>query len=219
MGINAATLPHLFFQQAKTQRDRIALRRKEFGIWNHITWDEYGKMVKKTAAGLIHAGLQPGDRVAILGDNRPEWLVCHVAAMAIGCVTCGVYSTNAPEQVAYVMGHSESKLLFVENEEQVDKVLQIYKDLEKLKNVVVWDPKGLWGFSHEGIMFWNEFLEQGDAYLQDNHKKSDRKASSPIESLIRQRSSQTGDKQASGSRLKKSRLCDCHGFSYVWRLA
>jgi long-chain acyl-CoA synthetase len=143
------------------------LRRKEFGIWNRITWDEYGKMVKRTAAALIHAGLQPGDPVAILGDNRPEWLVCHVAAMAIGCVTCGVYSTNAPEQVAYVVGHSESKLLFVENEEQVDKVLQIYKDLAQLKKVVVWDSKGLWGFSHEGIMFWDEFLEQGDGHLKD----------------------------------------------------
>jgi long-chain acyl-CoA synthetase len=168
MGINAATFPHLFFQQVNTQRDRIALRRKEFGIWNRITWDEYGKMVKKASAGLIRAGLQAGDRVAILGDNRPEWLVCHLATMAISCVTCGVYSTNAPEQVAYVVGHSESKLLFVENEEQVDKVLQIYKDLEQLKKVVVWDPKGLWGFTHEGIMFYDEFLEQGDAYLKDS---------------------------------------------------
>ena len=168
MGTTAATLPHIFFQQAKDRRHRIALRRKEFGIWNRITWDEYGKRVKKTAAALIHAGLQPGDRVAILGDNRPEWLVCHVAAMAIGCVTCGVYSTSAPEGVAYVIGHSESKLLFVENEEQVDKILQIYKDLKQLKKVVVWDPKGLWGFSHEGIMFWDEFLEQGDGHLKDN---------------------------------------------------
>ena len=168
MGNNAATLPHIFFQQTSDRRHKIALRRKEFGIWNRVTWDEYGKMVKKAAAGLIQAGLQPGDPVAILGDNRPEWLVCHVAAMAIGCVTCGVYSTNAPEQVAYVVGHSESKLLFVENEEQVDKVLQIYKDLEQLKKVIVWDPKGLWGFTHEGIEFWDEFLEQGEAYLKEN---------------------------------------------------
>ena len=167
MGIDTATFPHLFFQQVKTRRNRIALRRKEFGIWNRISWDEYGKRVKKTAAGLIGAGLESGDRVAILGDNRPEWLVCLLATMSIGCVTCGVYSTNAPEQVAYVVGHSESKLLFVENEEQVDKVLQIYPDLEQLKKVVVWDPKGLWGFSHEGIMFYDAFLEQGEAYLKD----------------------------------------------------
>jgi long-chain acyl-CoA synthetase len=165
MGIETATFPHLFFRQVKTHRNRIALRRKEFGIWNRITWDEYGKMVRKTSAGMIRTGLQPGDRVAILGDNRPEWLVCHMATMAIGCVTCGVYSTNAPEQVAYVVGHSESKLLFVENEEQVDKILQIFSDLKQLKQVVVWDPKGLWGFTHEGIMFYDDFLKHGDEYL------------------------------------------------------
>ena len=140
MGIDAATFPHLFFKQVDTQRDRIALRRKEYGIWNRITWHEYGQMVNETAAGLISAGLQPGDRVAILGDNRPEWLICHLAAMTIGCITCGVYSTNSPEGVAYVVGHSESKLLFVENEEQVDKVLQILTDLPQLKKVMVWDP-------------------------------------------------------------------------------
>ncbi|MCP4626186.1 MAG: long-chain fatty acid--CoA ligase [bacterium] len=167
MGIEATTFPHLFFQQVNTHRNQTALRRKEYGIWNRITWHEYGQMVQKTAAGLIQFGLQPGDRVAILGDNRPEWLVCHLATMTIGCVTCGIYSTNAPEQVAYVVGHSDSKLLFVENEEQVDKVLQIYKDLEQLISVVVWDPKGLWGFTHEGIMFYDEFLEQGDVYLKD----------------------------------------------------
>jgi len=168
MGIDTATFPHLFFQQVNAHRHRIALRRKEFGIWNRITWNQYGTMVKQTAAGLIQNGLQPGDRVAILGDNRPEWLVCHMATMAIGCVTCGVYSTNAPEQVAYVVGHSDSKLLFVENEEQVDKVLQIYSDLKQLKKVVVWDPKGLWGFSHEGIIFYDAFLKQGDEYLQQH---------------------------------------------------
>ncbi|MHC4457130.1 MAG: AMP-dependent synthetase/ligase [Planctomycetota bacterium] len=160
-----STFPHLFFQQVTRQNDRIALRRKEYGIWNRITWSEYGQMVREAASGLISIGLQPGDRVAILGDNRPEWLVCHLAAMTVGCVTCGIYSTNAPEQVAYVTGHSDSRLLFVENEEQVDKVLQILSELE-LKNVVVWDPKGLWGFSHEDIIFYDEFIAKGRAHLK-----------------------------------------------------
>ena len=66
MGTTAATLPHIFFQQAKNRHNRIALRRKEFGIWNRTTWDEYGKMVKKVSAGLIQAGMRPGDPVAIL---------------------------------------------------------------------------------------------------------------------------------------------------------
>ena len=161
------SFPALFFHQVEAQEDRIALRRKEYGIWNRITWKEYGRMVQEAAAGLLHAGLERGDRVAILGDNRPEWLVCHLASMTIGCVTCGVYATSAPDQIAYVVGHSDARILFVENEEQVDKVLQILPELD-LRSVVVWDPKGLWGFSHEAIIFFDEFMDQGRRYLEAN---------------------------------------------------
>ena len=119
------------------------------------------------AAGLITLGLEPGNRVAILGDNRPEWLICHLAAMSAGGVTCGVYPTSAAEQVAYVVGHSESKILFVENEEQVDKVLQILPDLD-LAQVVIWDPKGLWGFSHPKLIFFDEFLQQASEKLKED---------------------------------------------------
>ena len=165
MEARAASFPALFFQQVQAQGDRVALRRKEYGIWNRISWRDYGQKVREAAAGLIAMGLERGDRVAILGDNRPEWLICHLATMTIGCVTCGVYSTSAPDQVAYVVGHSESEILFVENEEQVDKVLQILPELN-LKKVVVWDPKGLWGFSHPGIIYFDEFMAQGRAYLE-----------------------------------------------------
>ncbi len=165
MGTSMASFPALFFQQVEAQKDRVALRRKDYGIWNRISWREYGQKVREAAAGLLAIGLERGDRVAILGDNRPEWLICHLAIMTIGCVTCGVYPTSASEQVAYVVGHSESTVLFVENEEQVDKVLQILDKLN-LKQVVVWDPKGLWGFSHTIIIFFDEFMEQGRNYLE-----------------------------------------------------
>ena len=165
METQAATFPHLFFRQVNNQQQRIALRRKDYGIWNRITWQQYGQMVQEVAAGLISSGLERGDRVAILGDNRPEWLICHLATMSIGCVTCGIYSTSASDGVAFVAGHSESKVLFVENEEQVDKVLQIMPEL-KVKIVVVWESKGLWGFSHERIIFYDEFIAKGKAFLQ-----------------------------------------------------
>jgi long-chain acyl-CoA synthetase len=165
----AESFPALFFKQVENKHDRVALRRKEHGIWKRMTWKEYGSRVQKAAAGLLALGLGPGDRVAILGENRPEWLICHLAVMSIGCVTCGVYSTSAPEQVAYVLGHSESKLLFADNEEQVDKVLQVLPKLN-LKRVVVWDPKGLWGFSHPDIVFFDEFMEEGKQYLREHPK-------------------------------------------------
>jgi long-chain acyl-CoA synthetase len=165
MGKMVESFPALFFQQVEAQNDRVALRRKDYGIWNRVSWKQYGQKVRVAAGGLLAIGLEPEDRVAILGDNRPEWLICHLAIMTIGCATCGVYPTSAAEQVAYVVGHSESTVLFVENEEQVDKVLQIFSELS-LKQVVVWDPKGLWGFSHPSIIFFDEFMKQGKEYLK-----------------------------------------------------
>ena len=179
------SFPALFFEQVEAQQDRIALRRKEYGVWKRITWKEYGRMVQEAAAGLLDAGLGTGDRVAILGDNRPEWLICHLAAMTIGCVTCGVYATSAPEQIAYVVGHCEARILFVENEEQVDKVLQILPQLNLVK-VVVWDSKGLWGFSHEALGFFDEFMALGRRYLEEHPKSvSDRmEAIDPLDTAM-----------------------------------
>ena len=164
MAVQAASFPALFFQQVERQKDRVALRKKDYGIWNRITWEEYGQLVRQAAAGLLAYGLERGDRVAILGENRPEWLICHLGTMTAGGATCGVYPTSAAEQVAYVVGHSESKVLFVENEEQVDKVLEIVDDL-KVAQVVVWDSKGLWGFTHPKIIFFDEFMDKGREYL------------------------------------------------------
>lgn len=162
------TVPEVFFTQVDRKKDAVALRHKQYGVWKPVSWTEYGQQVREVAAGLIALGLQPGDRVAILGDNRPEWLVCHLACMSTGGVTCGVYPTSAPDQIAYVIGHSESKILFVENEEQVDKVLQILDQLTEVKQIVVWDPKGLWGFSHERVIFFDQFLENARAKVKSN---------------------------------------------------
>jgi long-chain acyl-CoA synthetase len=163
----ATNFPALFFQQVDRFKDRVALRHKDYGIWNRVTWNEYGQQVRETAAGLLALGVEPGDRVAILGDNRPEWAICHLAAMTAGGSTCGVYPTSSAEEIEYVVGHSESKVLFVENEEQVDKILQIIDNL-KVTRVVVWDPKGLWGFSHERIIFFDEFIEKAREHLHDH---------------------------------------------------
>lgn len=165
MQTRTGSFPELFFRQADRLKDRVALRHKEYGIWKRISWHEYGEKVKEVAAGLVALGLAPGDRVAILGDNKPEWLFCDLGAMTAGGVTCGVYPTSAPEQVAYLLTHSEARVLFAENEEQVDKVLQILPEVD-VSQVIVWDAKGLWGFSHEKIMFFEDFLKLGKDYLQ-----------------------------------------------------
>ena len=182
-GVN--NVPELFFKQVDRLRDRVALRHKDYGIWHRISWKEYGQKVEEVAAGLIASGLSKGEYVAILGDNRPEWLICHIATMTAGGATCGIYPTSAPEQIFYVVNHSEAKILFVENEEQVDKILQILPQLD-LKEVVVWDPKGLWGFSHPKILFYDQFLEKGKANLQADPEcvKEKMKAIDPEETAM-----------------------------------
>jgi len=172
MGSPPTTFPALFFHQVENQKGREALRRKEYGIWNSITWQEYGQRVRETAAGMVSLGAEPGDFIAILGDNRPEWLFCHLGAMSIGCVTCGIYPTSAPKGIHYVLDHSEAGILFLQDEEQLDKVLEILADTS-LKQVVVWDPKGLWGFSHEKIIFFDAFRDQGASYLKTHPQSVD----------------------------------------------
>jgi long-chain acyl-CoA synthetase len=165
--VRAVNFPTLFFEQANRLNARVALRYKDYGIWHRISWAEYATEVREVAAGLISLGVGHGDRVSILGENRPEWLFCDLAAMSIGAVTCGIYTTSAPEQVAYIVGHSESKIIFIENEEQVDKILQILPEVN-LKKVIVWDNKGLWGFSQDKVAFYEDFLKESKAYLRDN---------------------------------------------------
>jgi long-chain acyl-CoA synthetase len=166
MAQQAKHFPELFFRQAERKGDAVALRRKEFGIWNRISWRQYAQNVKKVAAGLIALGFKKGDKVAILGENRPEWVYCSMGAMTAGGVATGIYPTSASDQVEYIVNHSEAKALFVENEEQVDKVLEILPQIDITK-VIIWDSKGLWGFEQENLVYFQDFLKLGEDLLKE----------------------------------------------------
>jgi long-chain acyl-CoA synthetase len=163
----SGTLPELFFFQVSERGDRPALRYKDLGIWQVVSWREYGDAVRSVAAGLLAFGLRPQENVAILGENRPEWLYCHLGIQTAHGVTCGIYPTSAPEQIQYLLNHSEARLTFIENEEQLDKVLPILPTT-RVEQLVVWDPKGLWGFADERVIFFEDFLKQGKSFL-DGH--------------------------------------------------
>ena len=160
MADTARSVPALFAQRVAQQGDRLAIRFKEYGIWHRVTWREYGEEVRKVAAALLAFGLRHQENVAVLAENRPEWLYCHLGIQTVGGVTVGIYPTSAPEQVRYLLNHSEARLLFVENEEQLDKILAIAAQT-KLERIVVWDAKGLWGFTDERVSFFDDFLKQG----------------------------------------------------------
>jgi long-chain acyl-CoA synthetase len=168
--VAARTLPELFFAQAGRRADRLALRHKAFGIWHRVSWTEYAEEVRKVAAGLLAFGLRRSESVAVLGDNRPEWLYCHLGIMAAGGRTCGIYATSSPEQVRYLLNHSEARLLFLENEEQLEKALTILGET-RVERVVIWDAKGLWGFTDPRVAFFDDFRKEGQLY-RERHPES-----------------------------------------------
>jgi len=168
----ARTLPELFFAQVRAQGTALALRHKVHGIWQRVSWAEYGDAVRRAAGGLLAMGMTPGERVAILGDNRPEWLYCHLGTMAAGGSTCGIYATSSPEQIRYLLQHSGARCLFLENEEQLEKVLTVV-DETAVERIVVWDGKGLWGFTDERVTFFEDFLKQGQTLLETRPERLD----------------------------------------------
>lgn len=172
MQLKAKAIPHAFFEQTEKYRGRIALRHKQYGIWNKVTWGDYGKKVRQVAAAILSLELSREQTVCILGDNRPEWLICHMAVMSAGMCTCGIYPTSSTDEIRYIIDHSEARLLFVENEEQLDKILDILPELD-LNLIVVWDEKGLWGYTHPKVVFFSEFVRRAEAYLGDHPRAVD----------------------------------------------
>jgi len=165
MDAQGTTLPALFAQRVAELGDRLALRYKEYGIWHRVSWRRYGEEVNKVAAALLAFGLRSQENVAVLGENRPEWLYCHLGIQTARGVTCGIYPTSAPEQIKYLLNHSEARLIFLESEEQLDKVLTVVGET-RVERVVVWDAKGLWGFTDERVIFFDDFLKQGMAFAE-----------------------------------------------------
>ena len=162
----ADTLPAQFLETAGKRPDAIALRRKEFGLWKGITWREYETQVRAVTGALLEWGVQPGESVSLLGENRPEWVISDVGIQMACAVTAAIYATNASDGVRYVIDHSDSRIILLENAEQLDKVLEVRQSLPKLERIVVMDLKGLQGFSDAMVVSFEAMLETGRKWLQ-----------------------------------------------------
>ncbi len=161
------TVPKVFNATVKKYSDRVAMRKKELGIWHDISWSEYYQKARYIGSALASMGVQKGDCVSIIGDNCTEWIIADMGIQGIGAVSVGVYSTNAWAQVEYVLANSESKIFFVENEEQLDKWLMFKDRVPFLKKVVVWDVDGLRSFKDPMVMTFSELLEAGKKASED----------------------------------------------------
>lgn len=133
------TVARRFSDQVARSGDRTAMRFRDANAWQEISWREYGSRVRETALGLAALGVSPRDCVALLSGNRPEWHIADVATMCAGARTVPIYLTSSPSQIAYVAGHSESKVIFVGNEEMLQKVEKERGELPALTNAVIFD--------------------------------------------------------------------------------
>jgi len=162
------TVPSRFLKAVDRWGERVALRKKEYGLWHDISWNEYYRNVRHVACALMAMGLQKGDRAAIIGDNCPEWVYADLGIQCCGAAATGVYATSAWPQVQYVVTNSDAKFFFVENEEQLDKWLHFRADAPALKKVIVWDTEGLRRFKDPLVMSFDELLEMGRRVAAEN---------------------------------------------------
>jgi long-chain acyl-CoA synthetase len=163
------TVPKLLRNRALEYGHReIAMRKKDYGIWNEYTWQDIYEHVKNIAHGLLSLGFEKGDKITIIGDNDPEWFWAEWAAQSLRGAAVGVYIDCIPSEVKYYIEHSDSTFVFARDQEQVDKILEIFDQLPKLKKVIYWDPRGLWFYDMSTVMDIKVLEDLGQNYAKDH---------------------------------------------------
>ena len=137
------TVSALFAKRCRELGARTAHREKDYGVWKSYSWTEYFENARLVGQGLLALGVTRGDVVSMLSEDRREWLYYDMGVMAIGAVASGVYTTDSAKQLTYLVNDSASKVLFVENDEQLDKWLEARDEMPGLMKVVVFDRDGL----------------------------------------------------------------------------
>ena len=157
------TIPKLFYSQAKKYgKERVAMREKEFGIWRPITWHDYLENVKHIALGLVSLGLEEGDKVAMIGDNRPEGLWAEMGALCAKGVGVWLFQDSLIDEVKYIIDHSDTKFLVGEGQEEVDKAISIRHECPKLKKIIWDDPKGMRNYDEDYLISLKEVMRLGE---------------------------------------------------------
>jgi long-chain acyl-CoA synthetase len=157
----ADTYPKLLRLNAKQHGSEIALREKDLGLWRVFTWNDYQDRVRDFALGMVELGLGRGDVVGIIGDNRPDWVAAEIASHAIGAMSLGLYRDVLDEEAAYLLSYGEARLVFAEDEEQVDKLLNLAGRVPRLKHIVYSDPRGMRKYDDPRLMEAGQLAKLG----------------------------------------------------------
>ena len=163
------TIPQLLRWRVQHSRDKVALREKDFGRWISYTWHEYYEYVRKTAAGLEKIGLKKDDKIALIADNIPEVLMVAIGAQAIGGISAGIYQSSLPDEIADLLNYMDVSIVFCDDQEQVDKILEVRERIPKVKKVIYEDPRGMRGYrADEWFIFIDDLYALGEEVLKEN---------------------------------------------------
>ncbi|MCP4416701.1 MAG: long-chain fatty acid--CoA ligase [Chloroflexi bacterium] len=169
---NPQTMPQYFLEKAnKYGADKVAIRQKEFGIWREFSWLDSYEQVKNFALGMIVLGLQRGDHICTIGDNDREYLWGYIGVQAVGAATVGMYTDAIPNEMEYIINHSDSTFALAQDQEQCDKFLEIKDQLPNIKKIVYWDDQGLWNYEEDWLISFEEVQALGRELAQ---KESER---------------------------------------------
>lgn len=163
------TLPQILFQQAKRfGSQKIAIREKMYGIWLSYTWEDYLRYTKQVALGLKSLGLQRGENIGIITDNHPEWLFTEMGAQAIGAITVNLFTSSIAKELAVMLNRIQAVFVVAQDQEQVDKLLEVKGDLPHVRKVIYIDQTGMRTYvGNPWLMSFKELLELGEKTDQE----------------------------------------------------
>jgi long-chain acyl-CoA synthetase len=173
MVISLDTLPKLVKQNAERWPDKPAMCIKRLGIWQRFTWADYYLQVRYCALGLMQLGLKPGDTVAIIGDNEPEWFWGEFAVQAAGGIATGVFVDSVSSEVEHIAKHSGARFALVNDQEQADKFLELRTRLPSIEKIIYWDPKGLKNYDEPILISFNDVIKNGKGFEKEYSERLD----------------------------------------------
>jgi long-chain acyl-CoA synthetase len=166
------TIPQLLRWRVQQSGDKVALREKDFGYWNTFTWKEYYDYVHKTALGLEKIGLKKDDKLALISDNIPEMLIVAVGTHVIGGISAGIYQTSLPDEIAKILEYLDVSVVFCDDQEQVDKLIEVRDQIPKVKRVLYEDPRGMRDYrSDDWFLFIDDLYELGKQAHQEDPRR------------------------------------------------
>jgi long-chain acyl-CoA synthetase len=162
MALNSeASIPAMLLSRVAAHGGEVVLRKKDRGIWKPVTWTELGARVRQVSTGLQAVGFGRGDAACVLAETRPEWVTIDLGILSVGGISVGVSPTESAEHLGHVLGESKARVLFVENEEQLDKALLVRDACPALRRIVILEMKGLRDFTDSMSESWRDFVARG----------------------------------------------------------